>query len=50
MPRADGMGRVLAIGTLTNTPAVANVIREAKTLHVPGHYPNRKETRHAVDG
>ena len=36
IPRADGSGRVLALETLTNTPAVANVIREAKTYMLPG--------------
>src|ERR1700676_5594958 len=36
VPRADGRGRVLALETLTNTPAVANVIREAKTYMLPG--------------
>ncbi|MEP7077850.1 MAG: PilT/PilU family type 4a pilus ATPase, partial [Chthoniobacterales bacterium] len=36
VPRADGTGRVLAIETLTNTAAVANVIREAKTFMLPG--------------
>jgi twitching motility protein PilT len=36
VPRADGKGRVLALETLTNTPAVANVIREAKTFMLPG--------------
>jgi twitching motility protein PilT len=36
VPRADGQGRVLALETLTNTPAVANVIREAKTYMLPG--------------
>lgn len=36
IPRDDGTGRVLAIETLTNTPAVANVIREAKTYMLPG--------------
>src|SRR5882724_5857436 len=36
IPRADGTGRVLAIEILTNTPAVANVIREAKTFMLPG--------------
>jgi twitching motility protein PilT len=36
VPRADGPGRVLALETLTNTPAVANVIREAKTYMLPG--------------
>ena len=30
------MGPVLALETLTNTPAVANVIREAKTFMLPG--------------
>src|SRR5947209_20630790 len=36
IPRADGQGRILALETLTNTPAVANVIREAKTYMLPG--------------
>ncbi|HKP93787.1 MAG TPA: PilT/PilU family type 4a pilus ATPase [Chthoniobacterales bacterium] len=36
IPRADGAGRVLALETLTNTPAVANIIREAKTFMLPG--------------
>jgi twitching motility protein PilT len=36
IPRADGTGRALALETLTNTPAVANVIREAKTFMLPG--------------
>src|SRR5213082_1163472 len=36
IPRADGTGRVLALETLTNTPAVSNVIREAKTFMLPG--------------
>src|SRR6266571_3721396 len=36
VPRKDGTGRVLALETLTNTPAVANVIREAKTYMLPG--------------
>ena len=36
IPRVDGQGRVLALETLTNTPAVANVIREAKTFMLPG--------------
>jgi twitching motility protein PilT len=36
IPRADGAGRVLALETLANTPAVANVIREAKTYMLPG--------------
>jgi twitching motility protein PilT len=36
VPSVDGTGRVLALETLTNTPAVANVIREAKTFMLPG--------------
>ena len=36
VPRADGAGRALAIEILMNTPAVANVIREAKTFMLPG--------------
>ncbi len=36
VPRADGRGRVLALEVLTNTLAVANVIREAKTYMLPG--------------
>ena len=36
VPRADSQGRVLALEILTNTPAVANVIREAKTYLLPG--------------
>jgi twitching motility protein PilT len=36
VPRADGKGRILVLETLTNTPAVANVIREAKTYMLPG--------------
>ena len=36
VPRIDGQGRVLALEILTNTPAVANVIREAKTFMLPG--------------
>jgi twitching motility protein PilT len=36
IPRIDGQGRVLALETLTNTPAVANVIREARTYMLPG--------------
>jgi len=36
IPGTDGRGRVLALETLTNTPAVANVIREAKTYMLPG--------------
>ena len=36
IPRADGSGRVLALEILTNTPAVANCIREGKTFMLPG--------------
>jgi twitching motility protein PilT len=36
VPRIDNQGRILALETLTNTPAVANVIREAKTYMLPG--------------
>lgn len=36
IPRVDGSGRVLAIETLTNTPAVSNMIREARTFMLPG--------------
>lgn len=36
IPRADGNGRVLALEILVNTPAVGNVIREAKTFMLPG--------------
>jgi twitching motility protein PilT len=36
IPQKDGTGRVLALEILTNTPAVANVIRENKTYLLPG--------------
>ena len=36
IPSADGKRRVLALETMTNTPAVANVIRESKTFMLPG--------------
>src|SRR5881398_3563873 len=36
VPSKDGTGRVLALEVLTNTPAVSNVIREAKTYMLPG--------------
>jgi twitching motility protein PilT len=36
VPRKDGQGRVLALEVLTNTPAVGNLIREAKTYMLPG--------------
>jgi twitching motility protein PilT len=36
IPRADGRGRALALEVLTNTPAVGNLIREARTFMLPG--------------
>lgn len=36
IPRVDGKGRVLALEIMTNTPAVANLIREGKTYMLPG--------------
>jgi twitching motility protein PilT len=36
VPGVDGKSLVLALEILTNTPAVANVIREAKTYVLPG--------------
>jgi len=36
VPRADGKGRALAMEILMNTPAVANIIREARTFMLPG--------------
>ncbi len=36
IPRTDGRGRVLALEILTNTPAVAALIRDAKTYMLPG--------------
>ncbi len=36
IPRVDGRGRALALEILTNTPAVGNLIREAKTYMLPG--------------
>jgi twitching motility protein PilT len=36
VPRLDGKGRALSLEILTNTPAVANVIREARTFMLPG--------------
>jgi twitching motility protein PilT len=35
LPRRDGMGRVAAWEVLRNTPAVAGLIREAKTFQIP---------------
>jgi twitching motility protein PilT len=36
IPRADGTGRCIALEIMVNTPAVANLIREAKTFMLPG--------------
>jgi twitching motility protein PilT len=36
IPRKNGTARVLALEILTNTSAVANVIRENKTYLLPG--------------
>jgi twitching motility protein PilT len=36
IPRLDGQGRVPAFEIMVNTPAVANLIREAKTFQLPG--------------
>ncbi len=36
VPLKDGRGRCLALEVLTNTPAVANLIREARTFMLPG--------------
>ncbi len=36
VPKADGSGRALALEILTNSPAVGNLIREAKTFMLPG--------------
>ena len=36
VPAKSGRGRLLAMEILTNTPAVGNVIREAKTFMLPG--------------
>jgi twitching motility protein PilT len=36
IPRADGAGRAVAMEIMLNSPAVANVIREAKTFMLPG--------------
>ena len=36
IPHADGKGRAVALEILTNTPAVAHVIREARTYMLPG--------------
>ena len=35
LPRRDGSGRVAAWEVLRNTPAVAGLIREAKTFQIP---------------
>ncbi|PTX97657.1 type IV pili twitching motility protein PilT [Verrucomicrobia bacterium LW23] len=36
VPRVDGQGRALALEIMLNTPAVANLIREARTFMLPG--------------
>jgi twitching motility protein PilT len=36
VPKLDGSGRVVALEVMVNTPAVANLIREAKTFQLPG--------------
>jgi twitching motility protein PilT len=36
IPRLDGNGRAVALEIMVNTPAVANLIREAKTFMLPG--------------
>ena len=36
IPRADGTGRAVAMEIMLNSPAIANVIREAKTFMLPG--------------
>jgi len=36
IPRADARGRALALEVMVNTPAVANLIREARTFMLPG--------------
>jgi twitching motility protein PilT len=36
VPRIDGQGRVIAMEVMVNTPAVANLIRDAKTFMLPG--------------
>lgn len=36
IPKADGTGRVLALEVMTNTPAVANLIREGDNHMLPG--------------
>ncbi|OQA19766.1 MAG: Twitching mobility protein [bacterium ADurb.Bin363] len=35
MPRADGRGRIAALEIMTGTPAIRNLIREAKTFQMP---------------
>ena len=36
IPRADGQGRAVAMEIMLNSPAIGNVIREAKTFMLPG--------------
>src|SRR5689334_6960808 len=45
IPRANGKGRVLAVEVLTNTPAVANLIRESRTYMLPGIIQRSEERR-----
>ncbi len=35
IPRADGKGRAMAYEVMVGTPAIANLIREAKTFQIP---------------
>jgi twitching motility protein PilT len=50
IPKQDGTGRVLALEILTNTPAVANVIRENKTYMLPGiMQTGKKQGMHLMD-
>src|SRR5216684_3045356 len=50
IPRTNGQGRVLALEILTNTPAVANVIREAKAYMLPGIIQTgKKQGMHLMD-
>jgi len=50
IPRIDDHGRVLALETLTNTPAVANIIREAITFMLAGFIQSgRKQGMRLMD-
>ena len=48
--RIDVKGRVAALEILVVTPAIANLIREAKTYPDPRHAAGREEARHADAG